>query len=356
MPSSANPFLKRAVLVAGAAAALLAALAAAAAGGPIVDSGSERLYPLFNLWAHDYAAAHGGERVATAWTTGGAAVAQAIDGEAAIAASDAYLSDAQMAENPGMLNIPVAMSSLMVNYNVPSANDTHLQLSGPVIAAIYAGRIRYWNDKRIVAMNRGLSLPHRLIVPLRRSDASADTQLFTSYLSASTPWWAKRTGSGSVVRWPAVPGAIDAAGSDGLVTALEDNTYSIAYIGIHHEGQIEGAQLGEAALLNLGGNYVQPGVRNVQAAAAAGPKARSGARVNLVLARGAQSYPMVSYEYCIVRAKQPDAGRASELKALLAWAVSPQGGNAAQYLDRVGLLPLPVEVRQLALKQIDSIR
>ena len=78
---------------------------------------------------------------------------------AQIGASDAYLSNALMKKHPGMLNIPLAISSQMVNYNVPGLNGDHLKLSGPVLAGIYEGKITKWNDPAIAKINPGVKLP-----------------------------------------------------------------------------------------------------------------------------------------------------------------------------------------------------
>ncbi|HEX7324253.1 MAG TPA: substrate-binding domain-containing protein, partial [Rhodanobacteraceae bacterium] len=130
------------------AATVVASGSAAAATTHLIETGSSLLYPLFNLWVPAYTQSHPGLRIDTASTGSGAGIAQAIQGIAQLGASDAYLSDAQMKKNPGLLNIPVAISSQMIDYNVPGLNAGHLKLSGPVLAGMYDGSIRFWDNAK----------------------------------------------------------------------------------------------------------------------------------------------------------------------------------------------------------------
>ena len=172
----------------------------------VLETGSSLLYPLFNLWVPVYTHGDPGLKITTQSTGSGTGIAQSISGIAQIGASDAYLSDALMKQHPGMLNIPLAISMQMVNYNLPGLNHEHLKLSGPVLAGIYEGKIRYWDDAAIKALNHGVKLPHHVIIPVHRSDGSGDTFIFTQYLSFSTPGWEKSVNYGTTVRWPPVTG------------------------------------------------------------------------------------------------------------------------------------------------------
>ena len=101
-----------------------------------------------------------------------------------------------------MLNIPLAISSQMVNYNVPGLNDEHLKFSGPGLAGIYSGKIKFWDDAAIAKLNPGVKLPHNTIVPVHRTDGSGDTFIFTQSCLDSAPEWAKTVGYGTTVSWP----------------------------------------------------------------------------------------------------------------------------------------------------------
>jgi len=320
----------------------------------VLETGSSLLYPLFNLWQPVYTKAHPNVELTTA--SSGTGQAQSMQGLAQIGASDAYLSDAQMRQHPTMLNIPLAISSQMVNYNLPGLNHEHLKLSGPVLADIYAGKITRWNAPAIARLNRGVKLPDRRIITVHRGDGSGDTFIFTQYLSKSTPWWSDKYGYGTTVSWAPVEGNIGAVGNPGMVDALKNNPYSIAYVGISYKRQIDAAHLGEARLGNRSGDFVLPDTRTVKSAAAAMvPKTPANQRISLIYAPGRESYPIINYEYALVNSHQPSREMAETLRHFLTWAISPHGGNARHFMEEVHFLPLPRTAAEQSARQLAKI-
>jgi phosphate transport system substrate-binding protein len=244
----------------------------------------------------------------------------------------------------------------MVNYNLPGMADKHINLSGPVLAGIFEGKIIDWNDPAIAKLNPGMKLPDRKIVTIHRTDGSGDTFIFTQYLSASDPEWAKSHGYGTTISWPAAPGAIGAVGNPGVVDALKNAPYSIGYVGISFKTPTEKDSLGEAALENRAGKFVLPTDETVKAAAdALSDKTPADESLSLIFAPGDKSYPIVNYEYAIVNAQQPNADIGSEIKSFLAWTISPDHGAASSFLDQVSFVALPASVEKLSLAQIDKI-
>ncbi len=323
----------------------------------ILETGSSLLYPLFNLWVPAYAKIDPGVRITTQSTGSGTGIAQAVAGIAQIGASDAYMSNALMKEHPDMLNIPLAISMQMVNYNLPGLNREHLKLSGPVLAGIYEGKIHYWDDARLKALNPGVHLPHHLIIPVHRSDGSGDTFIFTQFLAFSTPEWANSISYGTTVSWPAVSGELGAEGNPGMVTATKDNPYAIAYIGTSYQNAIEKDGLGIARLKNRSGNFVLPEAGTAKAAAAVMvPKTPKDERISLIFAPGRESYPIINYEYALVNRKQPSAETAAALRKLFTWAISSSGGNAPHFMKEVHIVALPASVVKLSKAQIAEIQ
>ncbi len=323
----------------------------------LLETGSSLLYPLFNLWITSYQKTNPGVQITTQSTGSGTGISEAISGIAQIGASDAYLSNAQMKSNPDMLNIPLAISSQMVNFNLPGLNDQHLKLSGPVLAGIYQGKIMMWDDPAIAKINPGVKLPHSAIVPVHRTDGSGDTFIFTQFLSFSTPDWSNALGYGTTVSWPAVQGGIGAVGNPGMVNASKGTPYSIAYIGISFKTATDSAGLGEAALENRDGKFVLPNDTTVSAAVnEMVAKTPADERVSLIFAPGAQSYPIINYEYAIIKAKQPNAETANALREFLIWAINPKQGSAPHYIQSVGFLALPDTIVKLSQKQIQKIQ
>ncbi|OYV39328.1 MAG: phosphate ABC transporter substrate-binding protein PstS [Thiomonas sp. 20-64-5] len=350
--------IKAALAVAGLSLATgMFALPAQAAQVSLLETGSTLLYPLFNLWVPDYTKAHPDVKITTQGTGSGTGIAEAISGVAQIGASDAYMADAQIKQNPSILNIPLAISAQTINYNVPGLNNKHLKLDGPVLAGIYDGSIKNWDDAAIKAMNPGVKLPHHAIVPIHRTDGSGDTFIFSQYLSFSTPKWNDSVGYGTSISWPAVQGGVGANGNPGMVQACQSTPYSVAYIGVSFHAEIAKAGLGTAMIKNKAGHFLLPTAKTV-GAAASGLIAKTPAdeRISLVFSEGADSYPIINYEYAIVNAKQANPETAKVIKEFLGWAVESKGGNAAKYLDQVRFIALPARIQELSKAQIAKIQ
>lgn len=214
-----------------------------------------------------------------------------------------------------------------------------------------------WDAAEVAALNPGVKLPHQAIVPIRRSDASGDTFIFTQFLDFSTQAWEDTIGYGTSIDWPAVAGERTAAGNDGMVKATAATPYSIAYIGISFHDAIGKAGLGTAKLKNENGKFLLPTADTINAAASSlDQRTPPDQRLTLVFAPGDDSYPLINYEYLVVQTRQSDRQTAAALRRFLLWAVSLQGGNASKYLDSVGFVPLPDFIRALSEKQINLIK
>lgn len=323
----------------------------------LTETGSSLLYPLFNnQWIQAYESKNPNVTLTAASTGSGQGIQDSTTGVVNIGASDAYLAKAQMQQTPGMLNIPLAISAQEIAYNVPGVSQsTHLKLSGDVLAKIYMGQIKYWDDPAITAMNKGVKLPHHAIVPVRRSDGSGDTFLFTQLLSKTNSAWAKKVMYGTTVSWPSVSGEVGSQGNSGVEASLKSTQYSIGYLGISYQKQANSDGIGYAAVQNKAGNFVLPTATNIQAASKNAPNIPSDERVSLIDMPGANSYPIINFEYAIVKQQQSDATTATALKKFLNWAISSTGGNSSTYLNAVSFQPLPSSVNSLSQTQINKI-
>jgi phosphate transport system substrate-binding protein len=320
------------------------------------------------VWAADYAKTHSGVTISPAATNSVAGVEQAISGAVQIGASDAYMSDGEVEQNPLIINVPMAISAQTVNYNIPGLNQQNLKLSGPLLAGIYSGKIRAWDDPAIAALNPGVSLPPKDIAPIHRSDPSGDTFVFTQYLTFSTEkWenrigfvspesWQKRLGFGTTVAWPTISGASDAVGNSGMVEKIAATPNSVGYVGVSFHDQIAKAGIGTAALQSYDGEFLLPTPQSIEAAAAAlWPRTPPDERLTLVNAPGPNAYPLINYEYAVVSKKQPDAETAAALRSFLLWAIAPDETNA-QYLAEANFIPLPAHIWVLSHDQIEEIK
>jgi phosphate transport system substrate-binding protein len=249
-------------------------------------------------------------------------------------------------------------SALQIVYNLPGLNafPGSLRVSGPVLAGIYAGRIRYWNDPAIAALNPGVVLPQRAIVPVWRSDASGSTFVFTQFLSFSTPWWDRSYDAGQTFVGPHVDGARTARQSKGMVRVIATTPYSIGYAGVGVADEVARDGLGTAWVQNAYGDFVLPTAQSIAAAAAqlAG-RTPSDERLTLAFAKGSRSYPLVNYEYAIVSHAQRDAATAAAIRDFLTWCIAPSDERAL-YLNAVHFIGLPAHTWELSQAQIAKIR
>jgi phosphate transport system substrate-binding protein len=358
MPHFKELFMRRSLALALAAFFAFATAGQALAASRLLETGSTLLYPLMNLWVAAYQAENHDVEITTQGTGSGTGISQAIAGTAQIGASDAYMADAQMKSSP-MLNIPLAISAQQINYNIPGLNNVHLNLSGPVLAGIYSGDVKSWADAKIKALNPKIAsrLPDKPIIPIHRADGSGDTFIFTQYLTKSTPSWSNSVGYGTTVSWPSVANAVGATGNPGMVQACQTTPYSIAYIGVSFIDETNKAGLGYAALQNRSGKFVLPTLATIGAAAKAlDGQTPKDERMSLIFAPGAESYPIINYEYAIVNPKQSDPSTTPALKKFLSWAIDPNGGQQSRFLDAVHFLPLPETIAKLSRQQIDQVQ
>jgi phosphate transport system substrate-binding protein len=322
----------------------------------MVETGSTLLYPLFNIWVANYTKTHPGINITTNPTGSEAGIKKVISGETQIGASDAYMSDTEVKRNLQIVNIPLCISAQMVNYNLPGLNTEKLKLDGTVLAGIYSGKIRDWDAAPIAALNPSVKLPHQPIIPIRRAEGSGDTFIFTQFLTFSDPIWADKNGYGTTITWPVVPGSLEATGNAGMVQTTQKTAYSLAYIGVSFSDAIANAGLGTAWLKNESGNFVLPTKEAVEAAAEGlGSRTPPDERLTIVLAPGADAYPLVNYEYAIVSTKQADAAKATSIRKFLLWCIVPSETNES-YLDSVHFIALPPHIWELSQAQIQTIK
>lgn len=304
----------------------------------------------------EYTKTHPGVQIVTSSTGSGAGIEQALSGAAQLGTSDAYISDTQAKQNPQIIDVPMAISALTVNYNVPELASTPLKLDGPTLAGIYLGKIRAWDDKAIAVLNPRLKLPHHDIIPVHRADGSGDTFVFTQYLTFSTPAWEDTIGYGTSITWPSVPGALSANGNPGVLKAVRDTPYSLTYVGVSFHAAIAEAGLGSALLKSYSGEFLLPTPETIAAAAAVlSPRTPLDERLTLVNAPGANAYPLVNFEYAMVSIEQANPDTAKAIKRFLLWAIAPDESNE-KYLEDAHFIALPAHIWVLSHDQLERIK
>ena len=316
-----------------------------AAGNPasavtVTETGSTLLLPYLQELVAPLHSAYSNITLQPSGGGSGKGIADALNGAVDLGGSDAYLSNIQAQANLDILDLPVVVSAQAIDYNLPGVGD--LKLNGDVLGRIYRGEITSWNDPAIAALNPGVSLPSTHIVPVRRAEPSGDTFIFTQFLSNTSETWRSSPGYGASIAWPSVSGELTATGNRGMVSTCGATPGCVAYIGVSYATAVEKAGLGQAMLQNRAGSFLQPSHDTVTAALYnAQQLVPDDLRQSLVYASGGNSYPIVNYEYLMVRTAQRSAARATAIRALLNWLVDPTQGSAPEHLSPVNFVPLP---------------
>ncbi len=323
----------------------------------LTEDGSSLLYPLYQAWAAGYGKSHPGFSSTSGADGSGTGIADAENGTTNFGASDAYLPPGTYRQYPTIENIPMAISAQMINYNVPGLNKDKLKLNGPVLAQMYEGKIRNWDAKAIRRLNPGVKLPNLRVVPIHRSDSSGDSFLFSSYLAFSDHGsFAGRQGPSTLPSFPAVEGELAAKGNSGMVAACAGAKGCVAYIGVSYHQDIANDHLGMALLENRSGRFEPPYLKQIEAEAASFPRVPANGSISLIYGPAKNGYPIINYEYIVVRKNQPSAGLAATMRAFLSWCINPKHGNSTAYLDKVRFKPLPAAAERVASKLISKIR
>ncbi len=314
------------------------------------EAGSTLIYPYLQVLAPQLTRTYNHIYLDPGPGGSGKGISDAIAGLTPLGGSDAYLSPGILANNLGLLNIPIAISAQAIDYNVPGVGN-HLKITGNILAQIYQGKITRWNDRQLAAVNRGVKLPAMRIVPVRRVDSSGDTFIFTSLLTATNKDWAKHVAFGTTVSWPPVSDELSANGNPGMIQVCHNTPGCIAYIGVSVETTALKQGLKEALLQNRAGNFLLPTHANIEAAVAAGagstPKSLA---QSLIYEPGTNAYPIINYEYLIVKSLQTSYYTALAIRTFLTWAISPTGGATVRNLAVVDFAALP----QVVLGKVDA--
>src|SRR2546430_2205695 len=283
-------------------AALLAPVAGARSNaGTLTGAGSTFVSPLVSLWSADYRAKTGTE-IAYSPVGSGAGIAAITARQVDFGASDAPLSPEQLTACNGCVQIPWALSATSIIYNLPGVpNDLHM--TGQVLARIYLGQIKKWNDPAIKALNPKVNLPATDITPVYRSDNSGTTYNFTDYLSAVSPDWKTKIGRGVNANWPAGQGG---RGSSGVAGVVSNTQGALGYADVAFALK---NRLKFMALRNASGVFTTPGLRGINAAAATVKKVPANNEMHIVNPpRGDRlAYPICTFTYVILPTKSSKA-------------------------------------------------
>ena len=327
--------MRRAALGAIAAIAALASFGAASASAEeITGAGATFPQPVYTLWAEQYAAASG-DTLNYQGIGSGAGVTQIINRTVDFGASDAPVAPERLASN-NLLQFPAVIGAVVVAVNIPGVDGNALKLTGPVVADIYLGRIRMWNDNRIAALNNGVSLPAVAIAPVYRADSSGTTSIFTTYLGAVNLAFNTTIGAGSSVSWRA---GIGAPGNAGVAGAIANTRGAIGYVEYAYatENNMQTPQL-----QNRSGQFVRPSAAAFAAAAGTANWANApNMAASMINTSGATNWPIVSATYILIPKNPANGEAAARALRFFDWAFN----NGQPAADQLHYIMLPAAVR-----------
>ncbi len=321
--------------------------ASTSSGADLTGAGATFPYPIYSKWFADYAAKTGVKINYQSIGSGGG-IRQLTEGTVDFGASDAPMTDAELAKTKGpVLHVPTVLGAVVITYNVPGVTQP-LKLSGDVIADLFLGKITKWNDPRIKSLNPGVSLPATDVLIVHRSDGSGTTYIFSDYLAAVSPTWAKAPGRGKELQWPVGMGG---KGNEGVAGQVKQTPGAIGYVELAYAKQ---NSLPYASVKNASGAFVVPSIESVTAAAAGAAASlppNTDFRVSIVNAPGADAYPISSFTYLLINKTPTDAAKGKKILDFVKWALS-DGEQSAASLDYA---PLPAAIVTRLSARLDSL-
>ena len=310
-------------------------------------SGAGATFPLpfYNVVFEQFAEVNG-DAVAYGGIGSGGGVRNLRDKIVDFAGSDAFLSEKEMADMPSVIHVPTCMGAVVLAYNLEGVNE--LNLSGEVIANIFAGEIKMWNDDRIAALNPGAALPAEAIIPVFRSDGSGTTFVFTDYLTKVSPMWKEKFGAGKSVNFPSGQAA---KGNPGVAGVIKQTKNAIGYVGSEYAFA---QKIPYATLQNQRGEFVAPTAASISAAASGTIPADT--RCSITNADAAGAYPISTFTWMIIYKEQNYSNRSKDQAIatldLLQYILSDEAQNIT---SEVHYAPLPAKAKELSIANLKTV-
>ncbi|MBI4238943.1 MAG: phosphate ABC transporter substrate-binding protein PstS [Deltaproteobacteria bacterium] len=306
----------------------------------LTGAGATFPYPLYAKWFYEYQRTHAGAQFNYQSIGSGGGIQQMTAKTVDFGASDAPMSDEQLAKSGRtILHIPTVLGAVVAVYHVPNTPG-RLQLTGALLSEIYLGHITQWNDPALTALNPQLAGVTAAIMPVYRSDGSGTTHIFTEYLAKVSPAWQTNVGAGKAVQWPV---GIGGKGNEGVTGLVKQTPGALGYVELTYAKE---NQLAYAAVQNRLGQFVEPTTDSVTAAAAASLGAiPADFRCSITDADGTTAYPISAFTYLLIDPTPADAAKAKALEGFIRWALGP-GQELAPALHYA---PLPNALRERVL-------
>ena len=311
----------------------------------LIGAGATFPYPLYSKMFDVYNKEYGVKVNYQAIGSGGG-IRQLINKTVDFGGSDAIMSDQDMREAAApILHIPTSAGAVVVTYNL--TGDPELKFTPDIIADIFLGKIRKWNDPRISALNPGMKLPDMAVTVIHRSDGSGTTFIFSDYVSKVSSEWKEKVGTGTSLNWPA---GLGGKGNPGVAGLVKQTPGSIGYVELIYALQ---NKMPYGTVKNKKGRFVTPTIASTSLAA--NTELPDDMKVSLTNTDAAEWLPISGFTWILVYKEQNYADRseekAKELVKLLWW-MTHEGQKYAEPLHYAPLSKRAVEKAEKLIKSI----
>jgi phosphate transport system substrate-binding protein len=309
-------------------------------------AGSTFVMPFYNMAFQKYTPLTG-VKITYGGIGSGGGIRSLKDKVVDFGASDAFLTDAQMAAMTApVVEFPTCSGAVVIAFNLPGIQE--IKLTSDVLANIYLGKIKQWNDPALKQLNPGVKLPGLAITVVYRSEGSGTTNIFTNYLSKISPVWKDKVGFGTTVKWPT---GIGAKGNPGVAGTIGQTVGAVGYVGSEYAFA---EKISYALIKNQAGNYIKPTIASISAAGKGDMPEDT--RVMITNSSDSAAYPIAGFTWVILYKEQNYDNRSlAQAEALLKlwdWMVSP---DAQAIGVQVNYTSLPASVVALDKKILRTV-
>jgi phosphate transport system substrate-binding protein len=278
----------------------------------LVATGSSLPEPLYLAWADEYHKQHQDVQIRYLPEGTAASSREILAGVGDMGGGDAPNPDKDLKNaKVKILELPSVLIGIVIVYNLPSTPG-ELRLSGPVLADIFLGKIKMWNDPALASLNPQVRLPAQRIEVIHRTDGKGANYVLSDFLSKVSPEFMAKAGRSESPKWPV---GITAARAQDMSEKIQNVPWSIGYTELNIAQR---ASLRIARVRNASGGFVAPSVKSF-AAAANKSKMRDDFRVSLTNAPGKDSYPITSFTWLYVPLKFAERERGQGVADYLKW-------------------------------------
>lgn len=302
--------------------------------------------PIYQKWFSEYHNAHKDIQINYQSIGSGGGIKQLQTGTVDFGASDGPMTDEQLAQTPQkVFHIPTVLGAVVPTYNIEGVRD-ELKFAPDVLADIYLGKIKKWNDPRLTKANPGVKFPDEDIAVIHRSDGSGTTYIFTDFLSKVSPEWKDKVGKSTSVNWPVGLGGKGNEGVSGMVKQTEGG---IGYVELIYALS---NKMPYGSVQNAAGVFIKANLESVTAAAASVKEMPDDFRVSITNAPGKNAYPISSFTWLLVPAEWSDATKEKAFVDFLNWMVD----KGQTMTEQLAYAPLPKNVAAKVKARIKEVK